>query len=536
MPAPYDNPYDTPDDNPYDLVVSGGLLVDGTGAPPVPGDLAVRDGRIAQLAAPGTLAGSTTIDARGRVVCPGFIDLHSHADFTVTGHPAADTAVAQGVTTLVTGNCGFSPFPVTDLARLQTATAFLSTELDWSWRDAAGYADAVDASEPAVNLALQVGHSSLRLAAMGAADRPPDTAERKLMAALLHEAADQGVYGFSTGLVYAPGCYADPAEVTELVRIAAERGLLYSTHMRNENDRLIEAVREAVASVRATGARLQISHLKAMGRANHGTVGRALALLDEAAADGLDVACDVYPYTASSTTLTAWMPEWSLADGRLAERLADPGTRGKIAAEVRERMGRDIDPHRMVVADLPDGPYRDAVGSSLDEVGRRLGVDATDAALELLAGHACAVAVVNHAISERDMVEVLTHPRASVASDGWVLRGTGESRPHPRSFGTFTRVLRRHVRELGELSLAEAVRKMTSLPAARLGLNDRGVLAAGAVADLAVFDPGAVADRSTFEEPWRLSTGVDHVLVAGQPVLRDGVPTGARPGRVLRRS
>jgi N-acyl-D-amino-acid deacylase len=518
-----------------DLVIAGGTVVDGTGAPGRAADVGITAGGIDAVAAPGTLTG-TRIDADELVICPGFIDLHSHADFSITGHPGADTAVTQGVTTLVTGNCGFSPFPVGDLAALRTASAFLQAELDWSWTDAAGYADAVDAGRPAVNLALQVGHSALRLAAVGAEERAPSPAELERMEELLAEAAAHGVWGFSTGLIYAPGAYGDSAEVTALARVAAAHGLLYSTHMRNEADTLLDAVREAVATARATGVRLEISHLKAMGRSNHGAVVQALRIIDEARADGVDVTCDVYPYTASSTTLTSRLPAWALDGGvdRLLERLADGPTRERVATGLRERMARDVDPEGVVIADLPPGPFTGARGRSVADLARELGTDPADAALRVLAGHRGAVSIVNHAMAAADVRTVLQHPAASVASDGWVLRPDGPGRPHPRSFGTFTRVLGRYVRD-GDLTLAAAVHKMTGLPAARLGMTDRGVLRPGAVADIAVLDPATVTDRSTFDDPWQLSEGVHHVLVAGEPVLAGGALTAARPGRVLRR-
>jgi N-acyl-D-amino-acid deacylase len=520
-----------------DLVITGGTVIDGTCSEPIRADLAIGDGRVRAVGPPGTLRGRTVLPADGHVVTPGFIDLHSHADFSVPGYPGADTAVAQGVTTLLTGNCGWSTFPVTDLARMQAASAFLNPELDWSWTDLAGYADAVDATRPAVNLALQVGHSALRLAVLGGAERAPDTRELDQMTGLLAVAAEQGAYGFSTGLIYAPGAYADADEVTALARVAARYGLLYSTHIRDETYEMLEAVAEAIETARASGARLQISHLKAMGRENHGAVTQALQLIDAARASGLDVTCDVYPYTASSTTLSSRLPTWALDGGidRLLHRLDDATVRKKIAADLQQRMGRDVDPEAVIVAELPPGPLSGARGMSIAALGRELGVDPAEAALRLLAGHRGAVAVVNHAMAEADVVAVLRHPAASVASDGWVLRPSGPGQPHPRSFGTFARVLGRYVREGADLALAEAVRKMTSLPASRLGMTDRGVLRAGAVADVTVFDPQRVTDRSTFEDPWQLATGVQHVLVAGEPVLRDGELTGARPGRVLRR-
>ncbi|WP_028932657.1 N-acyl-D-amino-acid deacylase family protein [Pseudonocardia spinosispora] len=520
-----------------DLVINGGTVLDGTGSLGVRADVGLRDGRVQVIGEPGTVHGDARIDAAGQVVAPGFIDLHSHADFSIMGHPGADTVIHQGVTTLVTGNCGWSPFPIGDLGALRAASAFLAPELSWNWTDTEGYAEAVERCRPSVNLALQVGHSALRLAVLGGAERTPDADELERMGALLADAAAHGVWGFSTGLIYAPGAYATPDEVTALARVAAEHGLLYSTHLRNEADDLLPAVREALDTAAVSGVRLEISHLKAMGRSNHGAVVEALRLIDDARAQGVDVSCDVYPYTASSTTLTSRLPAWALDGGveALLDRLAEPATRARIAAGLRDRMNRDVDPEGVVVAALPGGPFSGYAGSSVAEIARRLDTTPEDAALRLLAGHQGSVAVVNHAMAADDVRTVLRYPGASVASDGWVLRPDGDGQPHPRSFGTFPRVLGGYVRA-GDLGLADAVHKMTGLPAARLGMTDRGMLRPGAVADITVFDPESISDRSTYDEPWQLATGVRHVFVAGRPVLTDGALTGARPGRVVRRT
>ncbi|GAA0249012.1 D-aminoacylase [Actinomadura nitritigenes] len=521
-----------------DVVITGGEVLDGTGAPARRADVVVREGRVQDVVPPGKAHEGPELDATGLVVAPGFIDLHSHADFTLQEHPAADTAVYQGVTTLLGGNCGFSPFPVAEAEELRGAAGFLASGVDFRWTDLDGYARAVDAERPAINLATQVGHQALRTLVMGPDERPATADELAAMRSLLAAAAEQGAFGFSTGLIYAPGSYASSGEVAALAAEAARHGLLYSTHMRNESDELLAAVDEALDAARRSGARLEISHLKALGPANHGAVRAALAKIEAARAGGVDVTADVYPYTASSTTLTSRLPGWAMDGGaaRLLERLMERSTRDRIAAELRARFGRDIDPAGVVVAGLPDGPYSRFIGRSLTEIGDETGMDPAEAALELLAEHRATVSIVNHAMSAADVATVLAHPLVSVASDGWTLAPSGEGRPHPRSFGTFARVLGRYVREDGLLTLPEAVRKMTSLPAARLGLADRGELRAGRVADIAVFDPAAVADTSDFADPWRLATGVRHVLVRGVPVLRDGTATGARPGCVLRRA
>lgn len=511
------------------LAVTGGLVVDGTGTEPVPATVLVDRGRIAELLPAGAVPpGAEVVDATGNIVAPGFVDLHSHADFSLRSSPDAPTQLSQGVTTLVAGNCGWSPFPITDLETLRAGTAFLGPKHNWSWQDLEGFAATM---EPAVNLALQVGHCTLRIAVMGSDQRAPSPDELRQMQELLRIAAAQGAVGFSTGLIYAPGAYAQPDEVAALVSTAAECGLLYSTHIRNEGAGLLSALDEAIAAARAGGARLEVSHVKAVGKSNQGLVHAALERLDQARADGVDVTWDAYPYTATSTTLTTRLPTWALAGGTLLDRLADPAERGRILEALRS--DKLLSPDSVVIASLPPGRYEDCRGLSLTEIARRDNVDAAEIVLRILEQHQAAVSVVNHAMSEDDVITVLEHPCTSVASDGWIMDATGPGHPHPRSFGTFPRVLGRYARDLGVLALPEAIRRMTSLPASRLGFTDRGVIKPGAVADLVVLDPERIADRSTYDEPWQLSVGVEHVLVGGEPALAAGKPTGRRPGRIL---
>ncbi|MET9274682.1 amidohydrolase family protein [Kribbella sp. NPDC003557] len=509
------------------MALTGGLVADGTGAELRPGTVLVDGERISAVLPPGEpVAGAEVIDATGNIVAPGFVDLHSHADFSLGSSPAAESQLTQGVTTLVAGNCGWSPFPITDLEILRAGTAFLGPKHDWSWRDLAGFATTL---EPAVNLALQVGHCTLRIAAMGSAQRPPSPSELRTMQDLLRAAADQGAVGFSTGLIYAPGTYASPEEVAALVGTAAECGLLYSTHIRNEGAGLLAALDEAIAAARAGGARLEVSHLKAVGKANHGLVAAALDHLDQVG--DVDLGWDAYPYTATSTTLTTRLPTWALAGGELLDRLADPSERARIAHALRT--DALLSPDSVVIASLPPGRYEDSRGLSLTEIARRDGVDAAEIVLRILESHEAAVSVVNHAMSEDDVTTVIEHPRTAVASDGWIMDAAGPGHPHPRNFGTFPRVLGHYARDRGVLSLPEAIRRMTSLPASRLGWSDRGVIKPGAIADLVVLDAAQIADKSTYDDPWQLSVGVEHVLVAGQPAFTNGAPTGRRAGRIL---
>ncbi len=522
----------------YALLLRGGTLLDGTGKPEVVADVAIDDdGTIAEVGRIADQQARRVLDVSGAVVCPGFIDLHSHADYSVFGAPTALTQVYQGVTTLITGNCGFSPFPLSD-EHLEEGHAHkvFGGELPWNWRSAGEFMDAVDALPLGVNIGCLVGHGALRIAAMGSDERAATAAEQDRMRQLLRQSADDGVVGMSSGLIYAPGAFGSSDELVELCTEVARHGLLYSTHMRNEGDQLLAAMAEAVDTAGKSAVRLEISHLKAIGPANWGDTAQAITAIEAARASGVDVTTDVYPYTASSTTLTARLPNWAMDGGteQLLRRLADPAAAERLATDLAGRTGSSILPDRVIIADTGPGPYRQDVGLSLADIAERLQLDPAHAIVELLRGQQAAVSIINHGMCDDDLEAVLRYPLAAVASDGAVLAATGDSRPHPRSFGSFTRVLGRYVRDRALLDLPTAVHKMTGLPASRLGWRNRGLLTVGAVADLCVFDPATVHDRSTYDQPWQLSTGVLHTLIAGLPILENGQHTDLRPGRVIR--
>ncbi|MGA5896493.1 N-acyl-D-amino-acid deacylase family protein [Streptomyces venetus] len=528
--------------NEFDVLAVGGTVIDGTGGPVRRADVGIRGDRIVFLgrATPHATA-REVLDCTGHVVAPGFVDLHSHADYTVCDAPGAEACIRQGVTTIVTGNCGASPFPITPERRRAWETTLARVDLstaDMPWEDFDGFARAVEKAEPCVNLAALVGHAALRVAAVGTERRPATADETALMRKLLARAAEQGVFGLSTGLIYAPGSFADTDEVVALATEARQAGLLYSTHVRDEGDHLVEAVTEALDTARRSGVRLQISHLKAMGPANHGKVHEALTLIDSAVAEGVDVACDVYPYAASSTRLTSRLPDWALDGGRdaLLARLENPKTREAITSELRAKTGRTFLPECTVIAAMPPGRYSSWVGSTVQDIAAATGRDPAEASLDVLRAHEAQVWIVNHAMSETDVETVLRHHGSAVVSDGWILDTATDGNPHPRHFGAFARVLSRYTRDGQVLTLQESVRKMSALPAARLGLTDRGILSEGMVADLAVFDPETIGDTATFDAPLSYAVGTRHVLVNGRPVLRDGDFTTHRPGTVLRKT
>jgi N-acyl-D-amino-acid deacylase len=483
-----------------------------------------------------------TIDAGGRVVSPGFIDMHSHSDWRLWDNRRAESKIRQGVTTEVVGNCGFSPAPVSDGFRdeMQGFALHLPAGMDFSWRSVGEYLARYESEGIAVNVAQLIGHGTLRLAAMGFARRPPTAAEQAHMERMMDAAMADGAYGLATGLIYAPGSYAATEEIVGIARRAAGRRGFYASHIRGEGATLLDAVAEAIRVGREGGLPVQVSHVKAAGRPNWGKVADALALIDDARREGLDVMGDVYPYTASSTTLRTLLPDWALEGGidAMLERLADPATRERIRSELTggaETLLRGLDWADIMVAYSPSRP--DAQGRRIAEIAAAQQADPLDAAIELIVAEHGKGYMILFQLDEADLRRALTHPHIMVGSDGSALAAEGplaSGKPHPRSYGTFPRVLGRYARDERVLPLETAVWKMTGLPARRLGLPDRGRLAEGAKADVVVFDPATVADRATYEDPHRYAAGVGDVVVNGRVVIAGGEHTGARPGRVLR--
>lgn len=525
------------------IALRGGQVIDGTGSRARPADLLIEAGRIAAVDAPSDARDG--IDVTGLVVAPGFIDLHTHCDFTLPSFPRANSMARQGVTTVVVGNCGHSVFPIGSGDRrelLENYSAFLAKGLTWDWTDANSYRTVLSELPLAVNVALQVGHGTVRVAAMGFDARPPNDRELEDMRSFVAEAMEAGAFGFSSGLIYAPGTYATTDEVVALAAVAARYGGFYSTHLRNEGPDLLHAVDEAVSIAERAGMPLQLSHHKVIGRANWGLTKRSLALIDAARERGLDVTGDQYPYEASSTTLAALLPTWALEGGtdNMRVRLRDADTMAAMRREILDgpndgRPKRDFEPETIMISSVPDDAPAGLAGKTILALAIDKGEAPVDTMLRLLADHGGGVEVVIFAIGEDDIRRVMRHPEIAVASDGWTLHPDAGGTPHPRSYGTFARVLAHYVREEGVLTLEEAVRKMTSLPARRLRLTDRGVIRPGARADLVVFDPARVRDTATFTQPHQFCEGVHHVYVNGTPVIRDGADTGLAAGEVLRR-
>lgn len=523
------------------LLVRGARLIDGTGSDERPADVAVVDGVITEIGAPATLARSEVdrvIDAAGLVLASGLIDAHSHDDAVPMMEEIDLSKISQGVTTEVVGNCGFSLAPCPEPRRSEIAALCgrLFPELPFDWATFPELFARIDAAGSVLNVVSLAGHHLLRAAAMGLDDRRPTPAELDHMRNDLRAALVAGASGLSSGLIYPPGMFASTDELASLAAVLSPQHV-YATHIRGEGRQLMSSIDEAIAVARQAHTRLQVSHLKAAGRQAWGTVPAALDRMDAAYDSGILVHHDVYPYTANSTMLASCLPPW-FHDGGHAHtmaRLRDPAALRRARDEVLRDDGSwenwvaGSGWSNVLVASTEDHQFE---GVTLDRVAYALGTSEFDALVHLLLVNDLKATMSVFAMSEADVVAALIHPRAIVGSDG-LPPGHG-GKPHPRSYGTFTRVLGHYVRDAGCLSLSEAIAKMTSRAAAVFGLHDRGVLAVGAAADLVLFDPDTVSDTATFLEPTQLSRGIELVVVNGTVNFEKGKATGARPGRRLR--
>ncbi|MEN3355724.1 MAG: N-acyl-D-amino-acid deacylase [Betaproteobacteria bacterium] len=502
-------------DAPYDLVLRNARIVDGTGSPWYRGDLAVRGDTIAQIAPSISMPAKRIIDVKGSVVSPGFIDLHTHAIRGIFQVPTADNYVRQGVTTIMEGPDGGSPVPLKP------------------------FLDKLEALQKSLNIGSFVGQGSVREAVVGLGDRKATAEEISRMREIVEQAMRDGAFGMSTGLFYVPGKFTPLSEVIELQKVVAPYRGLHTSHMRDEASKIIDSVKETIAIGEQGGVPTQISHHKVIGKANWGRSAETLRLIDEARARGVDATIDQYPYTASSTSIhAALLPGWALEGGlqETRKRVQDPVTRPKIKAAIADliRTERGGGDPANVVLSLCEWDASLA-GKNLSQVAQLRGLaptveNAAEAVMWVIEQGSCRG--VFHAMGEDDLLRIIVHPATMIASDGEVpIFGRGA--PHPRSYGTFVRVLAVYVREKKVLTLEDAVRKMSSFPATRIGLSDRGVLRPGMKADIAVFDPARVRDVATFEKPHQYAEGYSHVIVNGQVVYDNGAMTAARPGRVL---
>ena len=530
----------------FDTLILHGTVVDGTGGPSYSGDVGISGGRIAAVGRLAEADSRRKIDARGCVVAPGFIDIHGHSDLTLLEDPGGESKAYQGVTTEVTGNCSFSPFPAgsagPEVLQRQLEKTLISKRA-WTWSTLDDWASDLESSGTSINVAPQVGHAALRVAAGALDDGPVDPDRMREMQRLAAEAVEQGAFAISTGLSGAPSGYASTDEIVALCEsIAHYDGAFYATHARVGAGRHLSSIEEAVEIGRRADIPVQFSHLSITEKHAYGDGPRMVDIFERARDQGLDVTYDMYPYTAAGAGLKQVVPSWAQAgtvDDYMA-RLRDPGTRARIRKEVADGV-REVPPRwdTWRIAFARANGNKALVGRSVLEIASERGVEPAEAVLQMVEDEGGNVMTLVHNRTESDVRYFMGHPLSMFGSDGRAISpdgfyGTG--RPHPRFYGTYPRVLGRYVRERpAVLSLESAVHKMTGLPARRLGLSDRGQLMEGSQADLVVFDPDTVIDNATYDNPQQYPDGIPFVLVAGAAVIDHGRHTGARPGRVLRR-
>lgn len=519
----------------FDLLIKDATIIDGRGTPAWPGDAAVRDGRYVAVEKKIDAGAARIILAGGRALSPGFIDIHTHSDIYLLEHPDAEIKVRQGVVLDVTGNCGMSVAPL-EPARSEAFTTYISGIMTGlgrpvDWRSLGDYASRVTANRPAIHFACLVGQGTVRVAVMGMVQDEPNKEQMAQMKALVAEAMDQGAAGMSSGLIYPPGCFTGTRELIELAGVVAAKGGIYTSHIRNEDRDVLTALEEAISIGRESGAPVHISHLKIMGPKNWHLIDQMIDLLESARAEGLDVTGDIYPYLASHTSMLSLLPRAAVEGGGEAAlaRIRDAGQRTGILDFVANGRGKMLGWDKIIVGRVQSDANKAMEGRRVDELSREAGKAPAEFILDLLVAENGSSHIISEGMTETVQSRLLKLPFVMIGSDGVPNPG----KPHPRVYGTFPRVIRRYVRELKVLGLEEAVMKMTSMPARRLGLRDRGEIAPGFRADGVLFDPGAVFDTATFADPCRFPEGIHLVMIDGKVVIDGPNQTAERPGRFL---
>jgi dihydroorotase/N-acyl-D-amino-acid deacylase len=528
----------------FDIVITNGHVVDGTGSPWYSGDVGIRDGRIAAIGNLSAAARKRTIDAAGKVVAPGFIDMLGQSEVTILVDPRLPSKIYQGITTEITGEGG-SAAPLTKAIVEADRPVYAHYKIDVDWQTFRQYFARLEKQGMGINLASYVGATQVRRVVLGDADVQPTPEQLEKMKALVRDAMRDGAVGVSTALEYAPAPYAKTEEIIALAAEASKFGGIYATHMRNESDTVLESIDEALRIGREAHIPVEIWHIKVAGKNNWGRMPQVVAKINQARAQGSDISANTYAYTAWFNSMSAFVPPWAHdgGDAKLIERLRDPATRARIRKELEAPSG-DWDnewqeipgPEAVMIGVVQNPELKKFQGKRLSEVAQMMHKDAMDALFDLLIQDTFAECAV-FGMSEPDVVLALQQPWVSIDNDsaGTSPEGIlGEEHPHPRAYGTFPRILGKYVREEKKLTLEEAIRKFSALPAQRMRLTDRGVLKQGMWADVVVFDPERVRDVATFDEPNRLSEGMEFVLVNGVPVIEGGKMTGALPGKVVR--
>ena len=530
---------------PFDLVITHGHIIDGTGSPWYSGDIGIREGRIAAIGDLATASRKRTIDAQGKVVAPGFIDMLGQSELTILVDPRLPSKVYQGITSEITGEGG-SAAPLNDSIVQNDKPAFAHYKVTPDWRTFREYFARLEKQGMGINLASYVGATQVRRMVLGDADVQPTPAQLEQMKALVRDAMRDGAVGVSTSLEYAPAPYAKTEEIIALAAEAAPFGGIYATHMRSEGDSVMESIDESVRIGREAHIPVEIWHLKVAGKNNWGKMPEVVAKINAARAAGADVTANTYAYPAWSNSLSAFVPPWAHDGGdvKLIERLKDPATRARIRKDLltpSKEWDNEWDeipgPDAVIICAVQNPNLLPLQGKTLAEIAKLQNKDPMDALFDLLIEDKAFTGIAAFGMSEPDVALALKQPWVSIDNDssGTSPEGLlGQEHPHPRAYGTFPRVLRKYVREEKKLTLEDAIRKFSALPAQRMRLTDRGVLKSGMWADVVIFDPNTIRDLATFDKPNQLSEGMEYVLVNGVPVIDGGKMTGALPGKVLR--
>lgn len=528
------------------LLIKNAFLVDGSGSPGKRGSLLIKGERIERVDTEEAITDEKVdevIDAKGWAVSPGFIDIHSHQDAMIFVDSLSEAKLRQGVTTEVTGNCGFGPFPAPkDKEKLKIFTDLMKSldfkfpETGLFWTDFDSFMEAVEGREFGTNLLPLVAHGALRVNIMGGDQKKPTTEEMNEMVVLLKNTLDQGAWGMSSGLAYAPGSFAEPEEIVELCREIKRQKSYYVSHIRNEGDQVLPSIDEIIDVGRKTGCRVNISHLKAMGVANWHQADILLGKINNAKKEGIDVSADQYPYPASSTILGVLVPKWANDGGtmEMCERLQNREENPTLLQEIEANMMSRGGPDRIIItrcATVYDPPVG---GKTISEIAKEFNLSAIDTVAKLIIESSNAVMAIYLSIADEDVEEILKDKDIMVGSDGLVNMEYPQY-SHPRAFGTFPRVLGKYVRENKTLSLESAIRKMTSLPAERIGLTDRGLLKPGYIADITVFDPTTIIDKGTYTHANQHPVGIHYVMMNGEWIIKEGELTGKKCGKILRK-
>jgi len=523
-----------------DIALVGGMVYDGEGTPPVKAHVGVSDGRIVYPLEPGDAkTARRKIDVTGLAVAPGFINIHSHSEIPFIIDGRIPSSLYQGITTEVVGNCGFSAAPMLGDYRIEHEKDLLRDEnIVVDWWDFNDFFKRIRKNGSSINMITLIGQGTLRGSVVGMDDRPATAEEMERMKELTVELMNQGAWGISTGLIYPPSSYSDTDELVELVKMAAKMGGFYSSHIRGEGDHLLDSVNEALEIGKRAEIPVEISHLKAAGRPNWGKIDKVLEMIGEAREQGLIVQHDQYPYTMSSTGLAMVAPGWALDGGneKFLARIRDRETRKKMIEDMKKDLYANGD--TIIISGVNREENKIFQGRKVDEIAREMGKTATDFILDLLASEEASVGAIYMSMCEEDVRRVMKDPYTSICTDAWPGAADGplhKGKPHPRTYGSFPRVISHYVRDEKLFSISEAIRKMTTLPARMLGLKNRGRISDGFAADLTIFDPKKIKDTSTIQDPHRYAEGIEYLIVNGQMAMEKGKILSYRPGKVLRR-